>query len=117
MELSPAAKGLSPEAAAVLLVMAALVFAMAIIVWAFFCRTVQNALNRVAPHNRLMQPDLAWLYLLPVFNQIVWIFFIAVKVPNSLRNEFRERGHDDGSDYGKSSASYMPAWELLPRPS
>jgi hypothetical protein len=65
--------------------------------------TLQKALSRVAPHNRLMEPAYVWLMLIPCFN-IIWQFFIATRVPGSLQNEFRERGRDDGSDYGKSIA-------------
>ena len=34
----------------------------------------------------------------------IWAFILATRLPESLRNEFRERGRDDGSDYGKSIA-------------
>jgi hypothetical protein len=50
-----------------------------------------------------MAPGLVWLDLIPCFN-IIWQFFIATRVPDSLRNEFRDRNRDDGSDYGKSIA-------------
>src|SRR5262249_25557732 len=53
------------------------------------------------PWNRLMEPGLVWLSFIPIFN-IIWNFFIATRVPDSLRNEFRNRGQDDGSDYGKA---------------
>jgi hypothetical protein len=33
---------------------------------------------------------------------IVWGFLIAIRIPDSLKAEFRDRGQDDGSDYGKS---------------
>jgi hypothetical protein len=62
--------------------------------------TLQKALSRVAPWNRLMEPGLVWLSLIPIFN-LIWSFFIATRVPDSLRNEFRSRDLDDGSDYGK----------------
>ena len=65
--------------------------------------TLQTALGRVAPHNRRMEPGMVWLALVPCVN-IIWKFMIAVHVPESLKNEFRERGRDDGSDYGKSIA-------------
>src|SRR5260370_41578500 len=69
----------------------------------FYLLTLQKALSRVSPHNRTMQPGMVWLMLIPCVN-IVWQFFIAIRVPESLLNEFRERGRDDGSDYGKSIA-------------
>jgi hypothetical protein len=74
-----------------------------LIVYIFYLLTLQKALSRVAPRNRLMEPGMVWLMLVPCVN-IIWQFLIAVRVPDSLRNEFRDRGEDDGSDYGKSIA-------------
>jgi hypothetical protein len=71
-----------------------------LVVAVFYLLTLQKALSRVAPHNRLMEPGLVWLSLIPLVG-LVWSFFIATRVPDSLRNEFRERGMDDLSDYGK----------------
>jgi hypothetical protein len=68
-----------------------------------YLSTLQKALHQVSPHNRLMEPGMVWLMLVPCVN-LVWQFMIAIRVPDSLRNEFRERGQDDGSDYGKSIA-------------
>jgi hypothetical protein len=71
-----------------------------LVVAVFYLLTLQKALSRVAPHNRLMEPGLVWLSLIPLVG-LVWSFFIATRVPDSLRKEFRERGNDDLSDYGK----------------
>jgi hypothetical protein len=82
-------------------VVAGLVIGLAIQI--FYLLTLHRALDRVSPRNRLMEPAMVWLNLIPCFN-IVWQFFIAIRVPDSLRNEFRDRGRDDGSDYGKTIA-------------
>ena len=74
-----------------------------IVVAVFYLLTLQKALSRVSPHNRLMEPGLVWLLLIPIFS-LIWQFFVAIRVPGSLQNEFRDRGRDDGSDYGKSIA-------------
>src|SRR6266852_353173 len=66
----------------------------------FYLLTLQKALSRVSPRNRLMEPGMVWLMLIPCFNTI-WQFFIVTRVAGSLRNEFRDRKRDDGSDYGK----------------
>lgn len=87
-------------AAAVLLGMLCLFLIVAIIIAVFYLLTLQKALSRVAPWNRLMEPGLVWLSLIPLFN-LIWSFFIATRIPDSLRNEFRHRRLDDGSDYGK----------------
>lgn len=77
--------------------------AVGLIVAILYLLTLQKALSRVPLRNRLMEPGLVWLLLIPCFN-IIWQFFIAVRVPGSLQNEFRDRVRDDGSDYGKSIA-------------
>ena len=67
----------------------------------FYLLTLQKAMSLVSPRNRLMEPGMVWLMCIPCFN-IVWQFFVAVRVPDSLKNEFHDRRRDDGSDYGKS---------------
>jgi hypothetical protein len=74
-----------------------------LIIAIFFVLTLQKALSRVSPRNRLMEPGMVWLLLVPCVN-IVWQFLVAIRVPDSLRNEFRDRRQDDGSDYGKGIA-------------
>jgi hypothetical protein len=86
--------------AAGLLGLVCVVLVAAIVTMIFYFLTLQKALSRVAPHNRLMEPAMVWLALIPLFN-IVWNFFIATRVPDSLRNEFKDQGRDDFSDYGK----------------
>jgi hypothetical protein len=83
-------------------VLAGICFALviALVIAIFYFLTLQKALSRVQPRNRLMEPGLVWLGLIPLFN-IVWSFFIATRVPGSLRNEFQDQGRDDGSDYGR----------------
>jgi hypothetical protein len=82
---------------------AGVALAVGLIVAIFYLLTLQKALSRVSPRNRLMEPGMVWLMLVPCVN-IIWQFMIAINVPGSLRNEFRDRGRDDGSDYGKSIA-------------
>src|SRR5580700_6726522 len=74
---------------------------MVLVIVICYLRTLYKALSRISPRNRRMTPALVWLTLIPYFG-VFWQFFIAMRVPDSLRNEFRDRGRDDGSDYGKS---------------
>ena len=66
----------------------------------FYCLTLSKALNRISERNRLVQPGLVFLSLIPCFG-LVWHFFIAIWVPDSLKKEFQDRDMDDGTDYGK----------------
>jgi hypothetical protein len=93
---------LEPGAQDALIIFGFLCFTLiaALVVAVFYLLTLQKALSRVARRNRLMEPGLVWLSLIPLIG-LVWSFFIATRVPDSLRNEFRERGNDDLSDYGK----------------
>ncbi|MFO0863581.1 MAG: hypothetical protein U0744_02790 [Gemmataceae bacterium] len=77
------------------------ILAVVVVVGVFYCLTLFKAMEKVSPRNRLMASGLVWLAMIPYFN-IVWAFFNAINVPGSLRNEFRDRGMDDGSDYGKN---------------
>lgn len=76
-------------------------FAIWLTVMAFFCRSMSKALNQCAERNRLMQPGLVWLAMIPCVH-FVWGFFVAIQVPGSLQQEFQDRGDDDRSDYGKT---------------
>jgi hypothetical protein len=46
-----------------------------------------------------MKPGSVWLSLIPMFS--VWGFFMATRIPESLRKEFSDRGQETGSNYGK----------------
>jgi hypothetical protein len=73
----------------------------AIVIHVFYFLTLYRALRRVRPRNREMEPPgLVWLGFIPLFN-LYWNFVIATRIPDSLRNELRERGQDHGSDCGK----------------
>ncbi len=85
----------------VVCVVVGVILIVALVIAIFFLLSMQKALNSVSPRNRLMEPGMVWLGLIPIFN-LVWTFFIATRIPDSLRNEFRDRDRDDGSDYGKT---------------
>jgi hypothetical protein len=47
-----------------------------------------------------MEPGLVWLLLIPVFN-LVWIFFVVLKIPESYQSLFYSRGRTDVGDAGR----------------
>ena len=71
-----------------------------LVIFYFFSKTMATALSKCSESNRLMQPGMAYLMMIPCF-QIIWWYFVAINVPGSLKKEFEDRGRDDGSDYGK----------------
>jgi hypothetical protein len=82
-----------------LLTCPALVIAVVIVV--LFLLSMQRALNAVSPMNRQMEPAMVWLMLLPCVN-IVWQFLLVIRIPDSLRAEYRARGLDEDGDFGKT---------------
>lgn len=72
-----------------------------------FCLcSLQKALGRCAPHNRLMQPGLVWLMLIPFFG-IIWQFFVVINIADSLDKEFAERNIVTEPSPGKSIGMAM----------
>lgn len=67
----------------------------------FYLISLQKALNQCQPHNRLMQPGLVWLMLIP-FLDLIWHFFIVVNMAGSLEKEFNERGIVSEPEPGKA---------------
>jgi hypothetical protein len=57
----------------------------------FYILTLQKALNRCSPENRQMAPGMVWLLLIPIFN-VIWNFFVVLKIAASLGAEFAKRG-------------------------
>jgi len=68
-------------AAVALLGILCLILIVAIVIAIFYLLTLQKALSRVSPRNRLMEPGMVWLSLIPLFN-IIWAFFIATRIPD-----------------------------------
>jgi hypothetical protein len=73
-----------------------------IIIAVLFLLTQYKALKAIRPENRLMQPGLVWLQLIPVFGQI-WQFFAVTKIAGSIREEITSR--QDDSILGVSDAA------------
>ncbi len=67
-----------------------------------FYLTLSRCLSRIRPHNREMEPPMVWLNLIPCLGTI-WIFFTIIKIANSLRKEFSDRGWpSEGESFGQS---------------
>lgn len=85
-----------------MLICIAVVLLVVIAIMVFFCLSMQRTLNEVRERNRAMAPGLVWLYLIPLFNAF-WAIYMVVKIAESLRNEFRDRGWRTGTEsFGKT---------------
>lgn len=88
------------------------VLVIALVVMIFFLRTLSTALSRCRPANRAMEPGQVWLNLIPIFS-IVWQFITVIRVADSLRNEFYDRGWDDRQDFGRGMGMASCTLNLL----
>ena len=61
-----------------------------LIIWAFYANSVRKTLLLIAPENRLMKPEMAWILVVPLVN-IYWNFVVAGRLADSLTNEFYDR--------------------------
>ena len=61
-----------------------------------YLTTLSSTLKEVSPANRKMQPSEVWLLLIPLFN-LIWIYFIVIRISESIDNEYRYRNISDTS--------------------
>jgi hypothetical protein len=55
--------------------------------------------QRLPKPFQLMEPGLVWLMLIPIFN-IVWQFFVVLRLSTSYQNYFRAQNRGDVGDCG-----------------
>ena len=77
------------------------IFLLMLLPTIFYLVSMQKALSRCEPQNRLMQPGLVWLNLIPLFC-LIWQFFTVLYVSGSIDREFRARGIAAEPEPGKS---------------
>ena len=65
------------------------------------CWLLYGCFNRIPAAHRKMEPGLVWLLLIPCFN-LVWAFFVFLRLPDSYNSYFKAQGRTDGGDYGRS---------------
>jgi hypothetical protein len=68
-----------------------LLAAVGIAIQILYLLNLYKALNAVSPRNREMEPGMVFLNLIPLFG-LVWQFFVVLRLADSLRNEYRDRG-------------------------
>jgi hypothetical protein len=67
----------------------------------FFLLTLSKCLKEIAPKNRQMEPGQVWLALIPIFD-VIWIIIIAIRLADSLKDEYEDRGLTGDGDFGKT---------------
>ena len=70
-------------------------FALAfeVLIKSLFAMAIIKTLNEVSEKNRKITPNLVWLLVIPGFN-IMWNFFVAIRLSQSLKEELDERNFE-----------------------
>jgi hypothetical protein len=81
-----------------------LVFAVNI----FVIYLLYTCFQRIPLQYRLMEPGMVWLLLIPLFN-IVWVFFVLIRLSRSYQGYFAAQGRTDVGDCGEA----LGLWALI----
>jgi hypothetical protein len=79
------------------------------------CLLLFNAQKAIPQQFRKIEPAMVWLLLIPLFN-LVWNFFVYLRIPESYQDYFRSMGRDVG-DAGRGIGlgfSICAACTLIP---
>jgi hypothetical protein len=64
---------------------------------------VQSFFKRIPPEHRKMEPGMVWLLIIPCFN-VVWNFFVFLKLSDSFKSYFDSQGVMDVGDCNRGLA-------------
>lgn len=64
------------------------------------CFLLYNAQKAIPPQFRKIEPGMIWLLLIPLFN-LIWNFFVYLRIPESYQEYFRSVGRTDVGDAGR----------------
>jgi uncharacterized membrane protein len=64
------------------------------------CFFLYKIFNRVPVQYRVMEPGLVWLLIIPCFN-LVWNFFVFIRLSRSLKRYFNSVGNQAVGDCGE----------------
>jgi hypothetical protein len=92
-----------PSAAeiAIMVIFYAVVFVIVVGIQIFILYMLYSFLNALPPQFRLMEPGMVWLLLIPCFN-LVWNFYVFVRISRSYRNYFNAHGRYEVGDCGET---------------
>jgi hypothetical protein len=76
--------------------------AIGIVIQIFFLLSLSRCLHQISPRNRQMEPGQVWLNLIPCFS-LVWMILTIIKIADSLRDEYDDRGLSGDGDFGKTT--------------
>jgi hypothetical protein len=67
---------------------------------------LQTCYARIPREHRKMEPGMVWLLLIPLFN-IIWMFFVYIRLAKSYQSAYAALGRHDVGDCGEKLALYM----------
>jgi hypothetical protein len=70
------------------------------------CAILYSAQKRVPVEHRKIEPLMIWLLLIPLFN-IVWNFFVYLRIPESYQSYFHSQGRTDVGDCGRGIGLWL----------
>lgn len=85
-----------------------LVIVAAIVVQIMFLLAMSRALKACKPRNREFEPGQVWFVLIPLVGIYFWVMMV-LKVPESIANEYEDRGWRPDGDFGKN----IGLWYLI----
>ena len=81
----------------VLFTVIGVIICLSVAVAVVICFLIFDALKRLPPSFRKMDPAMVWLLLIPCFN-VIWNFFVFPKVSDSYSAYFASQGRTDVGD-------------------
>ena len=79
----------------------AVILVIALAVQIMFLLSMSKCLKQVSRRNRQMEPGQVWLCLIPIFG-FVWTIIMILRVADSLKDEYYDRGIRGDGDFGKT---------------
>lgn len=65
------------------------------------CFVLSRSLAAVPAEHRKVEPGMVWLLLIPCFN-VIWNFYVFLKIPDSFKSYFNSVGRTDVGDCGRN---------------
>lgn len=83
-----------------------------LVLFVFYLITLQRALSRCSPQNRILSPRHVWLTLIPIFG-LGWEFVVVVSLAKSLHAEFAFRNMAKEANPGMGVGLAMCTLQLV----
>jgi hypothetical protein len=95
-----------------LFIILGVVLFVALLISAVVCYLLYITQKAVPPEHRKIEPGMVWLLMIPLFN-LVWNFFVFLRIPDSFQSYFYSRGRTDVGDAGKNLGLWYSICSLL----